>query len=269
MPTVAVNGAQLYHEVRGDGPPVLLIMGATGVGGHFEQVARLLADEFTVVTYDRRGNGHSPRPDGWTATSPEEQADDAAALLDALGLSPAAVFGTSTGAVFALCLLVRHPEAVRGAILHEPGLFVLFDDPHGTRALVRELVAEAMEAGGPPAALERFWRFVAGDASWEGLEPGLREQMVASAGTYFAQERGKFDAYVPPAEALAAIAVPVEVMAGESSRPFFGQASRRLAERLGLEVKRVPGAHAPYLDHARELGQAMRPFLREVSGLSA
>jgi len=144
MPTVAVNGAQLYHEVRGDGPPVLLIMGATGVGGHFEQVARLLADEFTVVTYDRRGNEHSPRPDGWTATSPEEQADDAAALLDALGLSPAAVFGTS-----------------------------------------------------------------------------------------------------------------------------IGQASRRLAERLGLEVKRVPGAHAPYLDHARELGQAMRPFLREVSGLSA
>jgi pimeloyl-ACP methyl ester carboxylesterase len=110
MPTVAVNGAELHHEVRGNGPPVLLIMGATGDGGHFDQLARLLADEFTVVSYDRRGNGRSPRPPGWVTTSPEEQADDAAALLGALGLAPAAVFGTSSGANFALALTIRHPR---------------------------------------------------------------------------------------------------------------------------------------------------------------
>jgi pimeloyl-ACP methyl ester carboxylesterase len=62
-------------------------MGATGDAGHFERLAELLADEFTVITYDRRGNGRSPRPPGWDATSAEEQADDAAALLEALGLA--------------------------------------------------------------------------------------------------------------------------------------------------------------------------------------
>ena len=242
-----------------------MVMGATGVGAHFGQVASLLADEFTVVTYDRRGNGRSPRPEGWTETSAEEQADDATALLDALGLSPAAVFGTSGGAVFALCMLVRHPGAVRGAILHEPALFALFDDPDGTRAIVKDVVAEGMQQGGLPGALEQFWRFVAGDASWEGLEPGLREQMLDSAGTYFGLERGRFDAYVPPDDVLAAIAVPVAVMVGESTRPIFVQASRRLAERLGVEVTRVAGAHAAYLDHASELAEAMRPFLREVT----
>jgi len=101
MPTVTVNGTELYHEVRGTGPPVLLIMGATGDGGHFDKLADLLADEFTVITYDRRGNGRSPVPAGWETTSPEEQADDAAALLDALGTGPAAVFSTSSGGVFA------------------------------------------------------------------------------------------------------------------------------------------------------------------------
>ena len=65
MPMVSVNGAELYHEVRGSGPPVLLIMGATGDGGHFDTLADLLADEFTVITYDRRGNGRSPAPAGW------------------------------------------------------------------------------------------------------------------------------------------------------------------------------------------------------------
>ena len=75
MPMVTVNGVELYHEIRGSGPPVLFIMGATGDGGHFDAVADLLADEFTVVTYDRRGNGRSPVPAGWTTTTPEEQAD--------------------------------------------------------------------------------------------------------------------------------------------------------------------------------------------------
>jgi pimeloyl-ACP methyl ester carboxylesterase len=129
MPTVTVNGAELYYEVRGGGPPVLFIMGATGTGGVFETVAEILSDEFTVATYDRRGNGRSPRPAGWETTSAEEQADDAAALLDALDLAPGVVFGTSAGGLFALCVLIRHPEAVRGAILHEPALFSLFDDP--------------------------------------------------------------------------------------------------------------------------------------------
>jgi pimeloyl-ACP methyl ester carboxylesterase len=72
---------------------------------------------------------------------------------------------------------------------------------------------------------------------------------------------------VPPDDVLAAIAVPVAVMVGESTRPVFVQTSRRLAERLGVgvEVTRVAGAHAAYLDHAPELAEAMRPFLREVS----
>jgi pimeloyl-ACP methyl ester carboxylesterase len=93
--------------------------------------------------------------------SPEEQADDAAALLNALGTGPAAVFGTSSGGNFALCLLVRHPAWVRGAILHEPGLYALVD-VDAVRAPLRALVQEAMERGGPPAAVERFWCYVAG-----------------------------------------------------------------------------------------------------------
>jgi pimeloyl-ACP methyl ester carboxylesterase len=124
--------------------------GATGDDGHFDALADLLADEFTVVSYDRRGNGRSPVATGWQTTSPEEQADDAAALLAALGTGPAAVFGTSGGGVFALCLLVRHPELVRGLILHEPGLYALVDNFDSVRAPIRALVEDAKQAGGVP-----------------------------------------------------------------------------------------------------------------------
>src|SRR5262245_37037804 len=197
MATVTVNGTELYHEVRGAGPPVLLIMGATGDGGHFDNLADLLADEFTVISYDRRGNGRSPVPAGWRTTSPEEQADDAAALLDALGVGPAAVFGTSSGGIFALCFLIRHPEAVRGAILHEPGLYALLDDLDVVRAPGRALGQAAMEAGGPPAAVERFWCYMMGNEGWNRLSPELRERLSATATTLFAVELGTYEHYLP------------------------------------------------------------------------
>ena len=95
---LAINGARIYHEVRGNGPSVLFIAGATGDCGHFQRVAEILSDEFTVVTYDRRANSRSPRPDGWEGTSTEEQSEDAAALIEALDIAPAAMFGTSVGA---------------------------------------------------------------------------------------------------------------------------------------------------------------------------
>jgi pimeloyl-ACP methyl ester carboxylesterase len=265
MSLQSANETELYYEVRGDGPPILLIMGATGDGGAFARFAGFLADEFTVITYDRRGNGRSPRPAGWETTSPEEQAGDAAGLLDALGLAPAAVFGTSSAGIFVLALLIRHPETMRGAVLHEPALFPLFDDPEEVRDTLTALIREGMESGGQPAALERFIRFVAGDANWERLEPSVRERMLASAGTYFEVESGSFDTYLPEDEALGTIAAPVQLLVSDESLPAFGQAAERLASRLGVEVKRTPGTHFPYLDHPRELAETVRPFLRQVS----
>ena len=266
MPSVIVNGAELYHEVRGTGPPVLLIMGATGDGGHFDALADVLADEFTVVTYDRRGNGRSPVPAGWRTTSPEEQADDAAALLDALGIGPAAVFGTSSGGNFALCLLVRHPEAVRGPILHEPGLYALVDDFDAVRAPIRALVEEASEAGGPSAAVERFWCYIVeNDDGWNRLAPSLRERLRATASTLFEVELGTYELYLPDEQTLASLAAPVRLLVSEDGLPFFAEIAGRLGERLGVDVATTPGRHDAYHDYPSEFAEAMRPFLREVT----
>ena len=266
MPRVTVDAAELYYEIRGAGPPVLLIMGATGDGGHFEELADLLADEFTVITYDRRGNGRSPVPAGWRTTSPDEQANDAAALLDALGTGPAAVFGTSSGGNFALCMSIRHPEAVRGAILHEPGLYALVDDFDAVRAPIRALVEKARESGGPSAAVERFWCYVVeDDDGWNRLAPALRERLRATASTLFDIELGTYELYLPDEETLAAIAAPVRLLVSEDSLSFFAEIAGRLAERLGVDVATTPGRHDAYHEHPSEFAAAMRPLLRDVS----
>lgn len=263
--TVSVNSVEIYHEVRGSGPPVLFIPGATGDGGTFERVADLLADEFTVATYDRRGNSRSPRPAGWDTTSTEEQADDAAGLVEALGLAPAAVFGTSSGAVISLDLVIRHPQAVRGAILHEPALLSVLARPEEVMEPTQQMVEEAMKRGGPRAAVEAFVRFAAGDENFENLAPELRERMLGNGETLFGIEFGTFESYRPTDEALAEVEAPVQVAVGAESAPFFGEASRWLADRLGVEIATISGAHTPYLDHPEEMAQKIQPFLRQVS----
>jgi pimeloyl-ACP methyl ester carboxylesterase len=263
MPSIAVNGADIYYELRGGGPPLLFISGATGDAGNFDRVADLLADEFTVVTYDRRGNSRSPRPQGWETTSTDEQADDAAGLLTALGLAPAAVFGNSYGGIFALNLAIRHPEAARCAIVHEPPLISVLARPEETQEAVGAAVEKGMASGGPPAAMESFIRFVAGDSNWERLQPDLRDRMRGNGETLFNIEMGKFEPYRPDDRTLAAIPVPVQVLVSEDSPAFFTEAANWLAERLGVEIARTPGTHTPQFDHPEELVRTIRPFLRE------
>jgi pimeloyl-ACP methyl ester carboxylesterase len=265
VPLQTANGTQLYYELRGNGPALLLIMGASGYGGLFDRFAELLSDEFTVVSYDRRGNGRSPRPSGWEKTSPEEQADDAAALLDGLGLAPAPIFGTSSGGVFALATMIRHPAAVTGAVLHEPALFSFFDDPQEVRDTLTELITDGLQEGGPATAFERFIRFVAGDENWDTLDRSAQERMLATAHTYFGVESGAFDAYLPADAELASITMPTKLLVSTESLPPFTEAAMRLAERLGIEVSATPGTHFPYLDHPAELAAAIKPFLRGIS----
>lgn len=269
MPTINVNGASLYYELRGGGPPVLFIAGATGDGGVFTEVAERLADEFTVITYDRRGNSRSPRPDGWTATSIDEQADDVAALLRALNLAPAVIFGTSGGALILLNLLLRHPEVVRGALVHEPPLVSVVPGGNELVAHLKAMTEEAIAKGGPRGAIALFLRTEAGDANFEHLDPTLRERMLGNAEVFFSMELGPFITYVPDASALSQARVPVTALAGVDHRGVDGgpgsyhyEAARWVAERRGTKIIEIISAHTPYLDHPQELAATLRPMIK-------
>jgi pimeloyl-ACP methyl ester carboxylesterase len=240
---------------------VLLIRGASGDGGRFDALARRLAGEFTVVTYERPAGGRSHVPAAWQGTSPEAEADDAANLLEEAEAGPAVVLGTGSDANLALCLLIRHPGAVRGAVLHDPALYGLFDDPGAVRASLRELVQGATEPGGPPAGMERFWRYATGDDAWTKLLPGLRERLQASTGTLFGIE---LESRYLPGDDVATGAPPVLLLVNHERLPFFAEMAGRLSERLRVDVRVRATDHAAYHGPPAELADAVRPFLREV-----
>lgn len=111
----APTGPRLYYERQGAGEPLLFITGFTISAAVFEPIIEMYAEHFDVITYDNRWSGRSPKP--LRLTSVPELADDAARLLDSLGVESAHVYGLSMGAMIAQELALRHPEKVLGLIL--------------------------------------------------------------------------------------------------------------------------------------------------------
>jgi pimeloyl-ACP methyl ester carboxylesterase len=267
--TARVNGVELHHEVRGTGPAVLLIHGTGPDAGCNDALADILAKDFTVITYDRRGYSRSPRPPGWTTTSIEEQAEDAAALLSAVGMAPAAVFGSSSAGPIALELALRYPHKVRGMILHDPALFTVLPS-----AFVEEqfaafipIVEQAVASGGPSAGVRAQLGALAGEAGFESLATAeVRARWLNNAELVLGMEFPNMVlAYHPSEDAIAGTRVPVQVMRGENTLQAFVAAAEWLAAKTGTSLLECPGTHLAYCQRPNDVAAAITPFLARVS----
>jgi pimeloyl-ACP methyl ester carboxylesterase len=260
---VQANGAELYYEARGDGPPLLLVAGGLADAGQFAALGEALAQQHTVISYDRRGNSRSPAPAGWTTTTVEEQADDAAALLAALAIPAASVYGHSIGAPIALGLALRRPEVVDTVILHDPALMSVLADPGAVLAVVGPLVEEAMQAGGPAVAADAFYRFAVGSAL-DALEPATYERMKGDGAVLFGVEFQALSGWRVDEEALGRTRIPVLLLAGVESPPFFKEAADWLAARLGGSVEQLPGGHGAPFDHPADVAAQVARFVEQA-----
>lgn len=262
--TVEVNGTSLYHEIRGEGPAVLFVSGATGDAEHFGTTADVLAEEFTVVTYDRRGNSRSQAPQGWATTSIAEQAADAAGLLKALELEPAAVVGTSAGAITLLEVIRRHDHVIRKAVVHEPPLLTILPNGDEIGAEIERLAQEGFARGGPRAAMELFIRLNAGDRNFESLNPVMRDRMLSNAELFFGIEVEPIVTYEPDPEALKVRRDRLVVVAGEASRGlYYYDASEWVADAAQVPLREIFGGHTPYFDDPVRFAEVLRPLLRD------
>jgi pimeloyl-ACP methyl ester carboxylesterase len=271
---VDVGTTLLYHEVRGSGPVLLLISGGGDDAGQWSHIAPVLAAQFMVVTYDRRGLSRSPRPAGWTVTSVEEQADDAAALLRALNLTPALVVGHSAGASIACGLVARHPDVVRHAVSYEPPLLAVVSNSEEVVGGFRAMVDQAMAEGGPRRAMEVFIRANAGDAAYESwfasLDPAYLERVFANAATFFSIELPAFARFIPDRDRLRASDVPLTVVVGEDNKDtWYGAAAHWLVEGTGATLVELPGGHGGFVTNQDEFVALVSRIGRRASSAAA
>ena len=117
MPEATVNGVRLAYEVHGEGEPVVLICatGQPAFSWTLSQVPALTGAGYQVVTFDNRGVAPSESPPG--PYTVQGMAEDAAALIEHLGLGPCRVAGYSLGSLIAQELALARPDLVRAAVM--------------------------------------------------------------------------------------------------------------------------------------------------------
>jgi 3-oxoadipate enol-lactonase len=114
---VPVNGAQLYYDMTGSGPPLLLIHAGVADSDMWHSQVDMLAPHFQVIRFDMRGFGRSPLPSGSF-----RNCDDVAGLLDALEIKRAHLIGCSFGALVAVDFALTYPERVDRLVLVAPSI---------------------------------------------------------------------------------------------------------------------------------------------------
>lgn len=159
--SLELPGATLTYDIRQaepeSGHPPLLMIGSPMDASGFAALAAHFPDR-TVVTYDPRGVGRSPRADGITAATPEEHAEDLHRLIAELDAGPVDIFGSSGGAVNGLALVARHPEDVRVLVAHEPPLATVLPDQDEALAVTQD-IHETYGREGRGPAMARFIAF--------------------------------------------------------------------------------------------------------------
>ncbi len=119
MPTITVNGVELYYELHGDGDEVVILNnGVIASTATWAYQLPALTPHYRVLLYDMRGQGQSQK---WQPGDPDytwdTHADDLAALLNALEITTAHIGGISYGGELTLVFALRYPERCRKLII--------------------------------------------------------------------------------------------------------------------------------------------------------
>lgn len=250
---ISKDGTPIAFDQSGEGPPIILVVGAFNDRSTGAPLAAQLSEHFTVFNYDRRGRGES----GDTAPyAIEREIEDLAALLDEAGGS-SSVFGYSSGAILAL-KAKAHGLALSRLALYDPPF--LLDDGFPQRAQdISVRLTELISSGRRGDAVELFQTEIVGipaEIVAQMRQAPFRPELenIAHTLVYEATILGDMPVL---AQQLPAITVPTLVISGGNNQASMRSAAQTLADALPKAQHRslegqthdiVPAVLAPVLE---------------------
>ena len=266
--SLAVNGATLIYESRGEGAPTVVFVHG-GFADHriWDSQRAAVAPRHRFVAVTLRYFGTEPWPDQGERFSQETHVQDLVEFIRKLQRGPVVLVGRSYGAYTALVAALRHPELVRGLVLNEPPLWSLLTTPHERAALADDAkamapVRAAVQAGRNDEATRQF-------ADWVNAEPGgfdalpaaTRRMHLDNARTVPLQLAASPRNIALTCEQLGRLAMPAVVTKGALSRPSLRLAADALHRCMpGSRLIDIPGARH---DAPRQQPQAFNDVLLE------
>jgi len=249
MPKINRDGIEIYYEVHGSGPPLLLTHGYSSTSAMWQGQIEALSKHHKLLLWDMRGHGQSDYPDDPRAYSEALTVADMAALLDEVGAHSAIVGGLSLGGYMSLAFYRAHPERVRALLIIDTGPGFKKDDAREAWNRRAHDTAERFEREGLAVlkSLSRERSSVSHrDAS--GLARAARGMLTQR------------DARV--IELLPNIKVPSLIVVGADDAPFLAASDYMAAKIPAAQKVVIPAAgHAVNIDQPQAFIDAVLPFL--------
>jgi pimeloyl-ACP methyl ester carboxylesterase len=249
MPKLNRDGIQIYYEVHGAGPPLLLTHGYSSTSAMWQGQIEALSKRHKLVLWDMRGHGQSDYPDDPAAYSEALTIADMAALLDEVGARSAIVGGLSLGGYMALAFYRAHPERVRALLIIDTGPGFKKDE---AREAWNKRAYETAER------LEREGLAVLKSLSRERSDAAHRDASgLTRAARGLLTQR---DARV--IELLPNVKVPSLIVVGADDAPFLAASDYMAAKIPAAKKVVIPAAgHAVNIDQPQAFIDAVLPFL--------
>jgi pimeloyl-ACP methyl ester carboxylesterase len=257
MSKINRDGVDIYYEVHGSGPTLLLTHGYSSTSAMWQGQIAALSRHHKLVLWDMRGHGRSDYPEDPAAYSEALTVADMAALLDKVGAERAIVGGLSLGGYMSLAFYRAHPKRVRALLIIDTGPGFKKDD-------AREAWNKrARETG------DRFER--EGLEVLKSLSPERSSVSHRDACGLARAARGmltQHDARV--IESLPDIEVPSLVVVGADDAPFLAASDYMAAKIPGAKKAVIAAAgHAVNIDQPQAFIDAVLPFLAGLPGGAA
>jgi pimeloyl-ACP methyl ester carboxylesterase len=263
------EGAEIYCERRGNGPIVLLIHGAMEDAGYYSSAGDILADKFTVVSYDRRCNSRSSGNRSVDMTV-AQQARDAASIIRVIGSGKAVVVGRSGGAIIGLELAATMPEVIDFLIVYEAPVIEILPkaDAEKWRSFVYNIYTKSQHEGSQAAQTEFMGSLI--NVPDSPFPPDLNDRISSNVDFFFEHEFRTFFGYLPNIEIIIKNNVHMVTAIGrDSDNAYYVQATRALAAKLGCENVEFPGHHDVSFWMPKDFANAIRQILKRKLAASS
>jgi pimeloyl-ACP methyl ester carboxylesterase len=268
QPRIQPSRTGLFHVRDGQGAPVVFVHGTCGDWRTFEGIRTRVARRFEYISYSRRGHHPGPGDVQCGACTLDAHVRDLVALIDELRTGPVHVVGNSQGGYIALRLLLEHPDAVRSAVVGEPGLVTpLADGDEGAtyvaeRALKMATVHALVDAGETQSGARLLFDVVtARSGAFDELPQVRQQRWLDNADTLRLQERARAPL---SREVLEKALRPVLVVRGARTTPYHRVTTRALLGWLpaGAREAVIPDAgHMSYVDNPDAFAAAVLEFV--------